>query len=123
MPEIKFLADMNISPLTVEGLKKAGWNAIRVSDVLNIKNTDLEILEYARENNRILITQDLDFTILLAIGGHGKPSVINIRTEVQHPEFITKRLIEVLFEMENELKDGIIASIDEYSVRYRRLPI
>jgi hypothetical protein len=34
VPELEFLANMNISPLTVEALRKEGINIIRVSEVL-----------------------------------------------------------------------------------------
>jgi len=37
LPDLAFLADMNISPVTVEALKMAGWDIVRVPEVLNIK--------------------------------------------------------------------------------------
>jgi hypothetical protein len=40
---------MNISPLTVEELRKLGWNIMRVPEVMDRKSKDIEILTYARE--------------------------------------------------------------------------
>lgn len=76
MPELEFLADMNISPLTVDRLKKLGCNVIRVSDVMDRKSKDIEILTYALEHDKVVITQDLDFSMALAVSGYKKPSVI-----------------------------------------------
>ena len=51
MPELEFLANMNISPLTVEALRREGLSIIRVSEVLDRKSKDTEILDYARIHN------------------------------------------------------------------------
>ena len=123
MPDIEFLADMNISPVTVKQLKKQGWNVVRISAILDRKSTDIKIINYAREHNKVIITQDLDFSMLLAVRGYTKPSVINLRVENARSDFITKRIIAVVSLMEKELRDGIIVTVDETSVRYRNLPI
>lgn len=120
---LKFLANMNISPLTLEDLRKLGWEIVRVSEVMDKRSKDVEILEYARSHNKVVITQDLDFSMLLAVGGYEKPSVINLRLENANPKFVTSRIIEVVSEMEKELAEGIVVSVDEISARYRNLPI
>ena len=123
MPELEFLANMNISPLTVEALRKEGWSIIRVSEVLDRMSKDTDILDYARIHNMIIITQDLDFSALLAIGGYAKPSVVNLRLENATPDIVTKRIKEVLPAIEEELKRGAVVSVDEVSARYQNLPI
>lgn len=123
MPKLEFLANMNISPLTVEGLRKIGWNIIRVSEILDRKTKDIEILSYAKDHNKVIITQDMDFSTLLAVRGFSKPSVINLRFANARPDFVTDRIIEIAGEMEKELEEGIVISVDETSARYRNLPI
>lgn len=123
MPDIEFLADMNISPSTVKQLKKQGWNIVRISEILDSKSTDIRIINYAKEHNKVIITQDLDFSMLLAVRGYTKPSVINLRVENARSDFITKRIVAAVSLMEKELRDGIIVTVDETSVRYRNLPI
>jgi len=44
VPDIEFLADMNISPSTVKQLKKQGWNIVRISEILDSKSTDIRII-------------------------------------------------------------------------------
>lgn len=75
MPELEFLANMNISPLTVKELKKLGWKVIRIPEVMSVKSKDEEILEYARTYNKVVITQDLDFSMLLALSGYRRKGV------------------------------------------------
>jgi predicted nuclease of predicted toxin-antitoxin system len=70
-----------------------------------------------------VITQDLDFSMILAIGGYSKPSLINLRLENASPDFVTSRIIDVVSVMERELKQGVVVTIDETSARYRDLPI
>ena len=52
MPKIGFIADMNISPITVNILRDMGWDVVRVSDVLDCRSDDREILEYAKKYRR-----------------------------------------------------------------------
>jgi predicted nuclease of predicted toxin-antitoxin system len=123
VPEIAFLADMNISPLTVAQLKGRGWNIIRSSDVMDKAAKDLDVLEYAREHEMIIITQDLDFSMLLALKGYEKPSLINVRLEEAKPDYVTSRIIDTVAGLEPELAKGAVITVDETSVRYRHLPI
>ncbi len=87
------------------------------------KSKDMEILDYARAHNKVVITHDLDFSMLLAVSGHEKPSVINLRLENVQPRHVKKHIIEVVSELEKELSTGIVVSVDEISARYRNLPI
>ena len=123
MPKLEFLANMNISPLTVKDLSMLGWNIVRIPEIMDSKSKDIYILTYARDHNKVVITQDLDFSSLLALGGYEKPSVINLRFENAKPDFITNRIIEIVKELERELDKGIVVSVDEISARYRNLPI
>lgn len=123
MPDLAFLANMNISPLTVQELRKLGWDIVRIPEVMDRKSKDADILGYARNHNKVVITQDLDFSMILAIGGHSKPSLINLRLENVSPDFVTSRIIDVVSVMEKELRQGVVVTIDETSARYRDLPI
>jgi len=39
-PTLRFLADMNISPATVDELRRTGWDIFRVSDQLAPRSSD-----------------------------------------------------------------------------------
>ena len=123
MSELSFLTDMNISPLTVSQLRARGWDIIRASDVMNKSTRNLDLPEYARRHNMVIITQDLDFSMLLALKGYEKPSLINVRLEDARPDFVTSRVIATVSALETELTSGAVVTVDETSARYRYLPI
>lgn len=118
-----FLVDMNISPLTVERLRSDGWDVIRVSELLPATAGDDEILQLARKLNRCVITADLDFSAMLALGGHARPSVISLRISVGDPETVCERLVKALPMLEPMLIAGCIATVEDSRVRVRDLPI
>lgn len=120
---MRFFANMNISPKTVEVLHKTGWDIIRVSQVLPVNATDNKILDYARQENRIVITQDLDFSALIALSGFKKPSLITLRLSSSDPELVTQRLLKVIPQFEEILQKGYAVTIEDTSVRIHKLPI
>jgi len=65
---MKFLANLCISPKTVKYLRKLGFEVYRVNEVGLARAKDREILNYAVEENMILITMDLDVGYLLILG-------------------------------------------------------
>ncbi len=79
MNKLRLLANMNISPETVNALRKKGIDVVRVSQILPVTSSDAEILDLARRENRSVVTQDHDFSSLLALGGFDSPSLITMR--------------------------------------------
>ncbi|HHT9126086.1 MAG TPA: DUF5615 family PIN-like protein [Candidatus Brocadiia bacterium] len=120
---MKFLADMPISPKTVEFLKRLGYETVRLSG-LGMKNAeDEEVIEYARKHNYIILTMDLDFGGILAHKNFSKPSIIIFR--LKNPEVARINLIlgERLQQIEHHLETGALVIIEEFRVRIRGLPI
>lgn len=114
---------MNISPRTVSALRGLGWDVVRVSEILPASSTDLETPRYARQQERAVVTQDLDSSTLLALDGHVRPSLITLRLAVADPETITRRLVDVLPGYEQEPREGCALTLNETTVRVRRLPL
>lgn len=123
MAPTRLLADMNISPKTVDALREQGWDAIRVSQMLPMDASDEEILELARREARVVVTQDLDFSALLALGGYDQPSLITLRLGMSDPETVTRRLLGVLSGLEEVLRQGSVVTVDDVAVRVQRLPM
>ncbi|MFW6174248.1 MAG: DUF5615 family PIN-like protein [Chloroflexota bacterium] len=123
MAGLRYLADMNLSPLTVEMLRSDGLDVFRVSDVLPASAPDEDVLAMARGEGRVLITQDLDFSALVALGGHAEPSLVTMRLSTSEPEVVTRRLQGLLSQIEEELRQGCAVTIDDDTVRIRKLPI
>ncbi len=118
---MRFLADMNISPLTVAVLNEQGWQVTRVSAVLPPKTTDRDILEYARQENFVTVTQDLDFSTLIMLSGQDRPNLITLRLSVSDPDTVTARLLQVLPFLVDSLEVGSAITVEDKSVRTRRL--
>ncbi len=123
MAKLRLLANMNISPETVNALHEKGVDIVRVSQILPVTSSDAEILDLARRENRVVVTQDLDFSALLALGGFDSPSLITMRMTVSDPEAITQKLLALLPEIQDMLSKGCAISVDDYSFRIRWLPI
>jgi predicted nuclease of predicted toxin-antitoxin system len=87
--------------------------------VLPMDAEDSEILEFARQQNRVII----DFPSLLALGGYEKPSLITFRLSVPNSETITRKLLDILPHIEDRLVEGCAVTIDDRRARVRRLPI
>jgi predicted nuclease of predicted toxin-antitoxin system len=120
---LRFLGDMNLSPLSIDDLHRAGWNIVRVSTLIHATASDLEILELARQEGRVIITQDLDFSALLALGGYDRPSLVTLRLSNTEPTLVTQRLLQILPLVEAALRQGSAVTIDETTIRIRKLPI
>jgi predicted nuclease of predicted toxin-antitoxin system len=123
MNNLRFIADVHISPLTVVALRQQGYDTLRVTDVLPATAPDAEILEFARVENRIVLTQDLDFSALVALGNYVQPSLVTLRLSSAQPNVVSRRLLEVLPDLEQVLIDGSAVTVADNAVRFRKLPI
>ena len=120
---MRFLADMNLSPSTVADLASGGIDIVRISSLLPVNASDKEILDLARSAGRVVITHDVDFYALLALGGYDRPSLVTLRLLDTDPDLVTQRLRQVLPKIEEALCKGSAITIDDESVRVRELPI
>lgn len=114
---------MNISPKTVKSLQQQEWSIIRISDILPANTPDYIILEFARNDSDVIVTQDLDFSNMIALNGYDRPSLITIRLFNSDPNIITKRLLEVFPNISHNLLEGCAVTIEETNIRVRKLPI
>ena len=114
---------MNISPQTVTSLRQQGWNIIRIPEVLPANASDPEILSFARQENRVIVTQDLDFSMLVALGGYNQPSLITLRLSDPDPSSATQRMLEILPQVQKQLQEGCAIAVEEETVRIRKLPV
>ncbi len=121
--ELRFIADMNISPKTVRDLQAQNWDIIRLPQVLPINAADSDILVWARQHNRVIITYDLDFSQLVALSGYRYPSLITLRLSTAEPDVVTQRLLEILSNTAQSLADGCAITVEDDKMRVRQLPI
>ena len=55
---MKFLADMGVSPLTVEALKEERHDAVHLSELGLFRMPDAKIMAKAKQESRIVLTFD-----------------------------------------------------------------
>lgn len=120
---MRILADQHISPRTVEFLKSLGHNAVRVSELVPQNASDSEIIALAAKENRIVLTQDLDFTALVVARDARQPSLILLRLGSPRVEHVNEVLQRVLPAIEQVVSAGAIVTVEDHRIRTRRLPI
>lgn len=107
----------------VRNLREAGYEAIHLREEGLQRLPDPEILEKVRQEERIILTFDLDFGDLLAASSDPLPSVIIFRLQRTLPSFVSARLLAVLSESSEDLETGAIVMVEDSRYRLRRLPI
>lgn len=112
---------MNLSLDWIDCLGAAGHGAVHWSGVGAVDAPDDAILDWARHHDRIVLTNDLDFGILLAMSGAAKPSVVQLRTETTLSARIGPLVVQALARAEAELLSGAILTIGTDRLRLRAL--
>lgn len=120
---MRFLADAGISPKTVEFLTQLGHEAIHVRTLGLQRAADVVLVERARADGSVLITFDLDFGDILALGVLDKPSVIIFRLTDERADAVNQRLTVVLEERLTDLQLGVLILVEDSRYRVRKLPI
>ena len=120
---MKILIDMNLSPNWAKVLNEAGIDAMHWSQLGPANTPDPAIMAYAAANGFVILTNDLDFGIALAIANKEKPSVVQIRGEDLRPASIANQVVPALRQMQTELEDGALLTIDSKRTRLRLLPL
>ena len=120
---MRLLADVHLSPTTVQYLNHLGHDAIRPTSVLPPAAPDDDIVAKAIGLGRVVLTQDLDFSDIVALSGKAEPSLITLRLSDSRVESVNRVLASVLPTLEEEVDRGIIATVEDNRVRTRRLPV
>ena len=116
------MADVHISPHTVMFLNGMGHDVVRVNSVMAPTALDSEILVKAIEEGRVVLTQDLGFSSLIASENLRAPSLITLRLRDKRVSNVNRRLDDVLPALENAVTMGVMATVTDSRVRVRHLP-
>ncbi len=73
---MRLLIDINLSPKWVAFLKTSGFEAAHWSNVGEVSAPDSAIMGYAKADNWVILTHDLDFGSILAATRRDAPSVV-----------------------------------------------
>lgn len=79
-------------------------------------------MAWARDNDSIVFTRDLDFGTLLATTDVQGPSVIQVRAKDVMPRRLGNLLVEVIHQHKSTLESSVLITVTEDRVRLRTLP-
>lgn len=121
---MRFLIDNNLSPQVAVLLREAGHDVAHLRDYGMRAAPDEQVLDRARDEDRVLISADTDFGLLLSRLHTSAPSVILVRRLVgRRAKDMTDVILANLAPVAEDLTAGAIVVLGENSVRIRRLPI
>ena len=117
---MKLLIDNPLSPELVKKLNEESIEAVHVRDVLLHKSPDIEIFEYAKSKDFVIVTADTDFATILFTRRESKPSVIIFRGGTPRKKDLQfELLISNLSFLEVDLNLGAVVIFDESRIRIR----
>lgn len=117
MPDLKFLLDADMPISSAKVIRSFGYDVEDVRDIGMRAATDQEIIHYALQNKRIIVTKDTDFGEVLRHPSH--PGAIIFRLPYT---FTSKELNKTLVDFLDSVDDSKLANaiiIVELG-RYRR---
>ena len=120
---MKLLLDMNLSPDWLPMLAGRGWEVCHWSSIGKHNPPDKELMDWARGNSHVVMTQDLDFPQLLFISGDTGPSVVLLRMKDEFDPAARTHVVEALAAGENALMEGALLIISGNNARLRPLPL
>jgi len=120
---MQFLADMGVSMRVVDWLRQQGHDASHLREQGLHRLPDNDIFAKTLNEQRILLTYDLDFAEIVALSGRQRVSVIVFRLSNTRSAHAIERLEHVLNESAAALENGAMISVQEHRHRVRLLPI
>lgn len=120
---MRFVIDMGLSQHLAHWLHELGHDAVHLVERSLQRATDLEILEIAQREDRIILTADTDFAQLAAELQINGPSIILFRLSSYKFSNVQGNLLSTLESFEPQLYQGCVISVNDRQARIRRLPI
>jgi predicted nuclease of predicted toxin-antitoxin system len=120
---VKLVVDINLSVEWVAVLSQHGWTATHWSSVGDPRAEDSVVMAWARANNYVVFTHDLDFGTILALTHASGPSVLQVRGQNVLPEHLGPIVMAALRQYDSVLAAGAIVVVDERKSRVRVLPL
>jgi predicted nuclease of predicted toxin-antitoxin system len=117
---ILILANENFPAPAIRKLRAAGVDVVAVSEVMP-SVSDKEVLEYARRENRWIVTFDRDYgDLIFRTGLFPPPAILFFRQEPYPPDRPADLVLAMISEPQQAL--GCMVVISERSIRRKHFP-
>jgi predicted nuclease of predicted toxin-antitoxin system len=116
---MKFLADENVEKPVVDWLRKNGFDVLFVTEFAK-SSTDDELLERAKRDSRILLTNDKDFGELVFLQRKSSAGVILMRFTNDDSSNKVRYISHLMTNYSDRL-EGNFTVINETKVRFRNI--
>jgi predicted nuclease of predicted toxin-antitoxin system len=112
---MKLLLDANISWRLVKLLQNSGVDCIQVEQTdLPVPSSDLQIWQYAKEHNYIIVTNDEDYLNLSNLLGF-PPKVVLLKTGNQRTDYLKELLLKNISSISELELSADIALLEIYT--------
>jgi len=120
---ISILLDQGLPRSAASLLRDEGWDVLHTGDIGLSRSTDRQILEFAQNEQRVIITLDSDFHTILALTNASTPSVIRIRLEGLRGPDLALLIKKIWPRVEPQVKKGAMVTVTESGIRIRNIPV
>jgi predicted nuclease of predicted toxin-antitoxin system len=114
---------MGIARSTGQFLRTLGHDVVHLVDQGLERLPDDQIVEKALEENRVIVTHDLDFGRIVALSRGTVPSVVTLRLSDMTPRHVNEVLETALHEADALLENGVLVTVTNSGIRMRELPV
>ncbi len=120
---MRFLVDMNLSPGVAVELRRKGHDAVHLGEVGHTRLPDALVFLKASEEDRIVVTFDLDFGEIVALSARPGPGVVLLRLRSARFNAVMARLEDAVERAGPALEEGAVVIVEERRIRTRRFPV
>lgn len=118
---MKFLLDLNISPKVELFLAQHGHDVLHARSVKPGRTTDEELLALSIQQQRILVTFDLDFGDIRLLHARQSPGVMIFRTKSFTSRTVVRLLDDLFSRHAPEQLEQQLIVMTEHQMRFRSI--
>ena len=107
MAALRFLADESCDFAVVRALRDAGYDVAAVAEV-RTQSEDSQVIEQARREGRVLLTEDRDFGRLVFVSRAACAGVIFIRFPSRRRITLAKEVLQVVRKQADKLPGSFV---------------
>ncbi len=117
---MRFLTDENLPRIAVELLRELGHDVLDIREASMGGASDLQVAEVAMEEQRILVTQDLDFANILQYPPDEYAGIVVLRVPRPTQHRVTETLRGFLSVVDAKMIHSALVIVEPGSYRVRR---